>query len=312
MRNKRRQGAAGHNDGPPTTRLRVYDHDTADTASDTAQTAARAAGALAVLPNATSVYILSSSDDDDTADTVADTAQAAVPISTFTVKNGFAMNETLPRCLHKHFGTDAVSIHLQERKDGLCLDELYGIVRFIQNDQAEMQEVIRGVRQALPNILARRCGLGDTKTLLYGEKEIQRYAETLFHKQDGAPRYLDWMEGQVRTYLLFQPSYCLFFPQILFDEAGYNSTLLNNVKRGVGPYIYEKEPSPWNREGRPHVLVTLQKNHWKLLAKKEGDRLCMWSDRDVRDLPFELLKNNQEINRETIQTLLLCWEADSY
>ena len=199
----------------------------------------------------------------------------------------FAVGEKkLPYSLTVAFGAEgAATVQLKEREDGRCFDELYAITQVVLGKAETMQDIegcIRDVREGLPSLLLRRG-------LLKGEEEESRYAATLC-----GLRYIDWIEAQV--YL---------------DEAGFDATVLNNVHRGVGKYVYRAQRGAYNRGGdRPHILVALQANHWKLVLKREVDRLCLWHNDDVASL-FEEDDDLMPVNRDTVQTLLPLWETDS-
>ncbi len=199
----------------------------------------------------------------------------------------FAVSEKLPHSLTVAFGAEgAATVQLKEREDGRCFDELYAIAQFVLGKAETMQDIegcIRDVREGLPSLLLRRGLLG-------GEEEESRYAATL-----RSLRYIDWVEAQV--YL---------------DEAGFDATVLNNVHRGVGKYVYRAQRGAYNRGGdRPHLLVALQANHWKLVLKREADGLCLWHNDDVASLLFEEDDDLMPVSRDTVQTLLPLWETDS-
>ena len=208
----------------------------------------------------------------------------------------------LPHSLKLAFGEDAVaSVQLQSklRVDGRCFDELFAIAQFVLSrvkGVEEMEECMRGVREDLPSLLRRR-------QLLQGEEEETRYAATLHHN-DGKPRYLEWIE--IQAYL---------------DEAGFDATLLNNVQRGRGSYVYMAQPSAYNQGNRPHLLLTLQSDHWQLLLKREmhpnaaethiQQFLCLWRHCDL----VAAMEHFQPMPppcaaREAMQSLLPMWEDE--
>ena len=221
-------------------------------------------------------------------------------------------HEKLPGHLRQVFdniGENVVSIQLAKniREDGRCFDELVFLLEYIRKRSCPQRSfphhligfASQEVRRKLPSVLKERLELS--------EEEKTRYAATLAHK-NGSLRYLEWIE--VQAYL---------------DKEGFDATLLNNIAR-KGSYNYEKSPSLWNQNNnrRPHLLLTLQRDHWQLLLRtssssseasgSEADqRLCFWRHceavKATRDFdPME--EHDGRDSKRILQALLPFWEED--
>jgi len=186
---------------------------------------------------------------------------------------------------------NATMVDLNNGTDGLCADELCSIIRFLlqESDSSHPLEKgqIRLIRQKLPELFA-------LAGVVLSDDEQKSYTTTLDIAK-GKPRYLDWMELQ-----------------LILANMGVDVTVMNNMSTRRA-YSYEYEKSEFNTGNRPHIIVTLQKRHWKGLFKWADNLLHTWTPHEIDEIisKFEMMANITPITTYAVKFMLPLWVEEA-